>query len=123
MFLGITILNFLKKVFQQISGTAIGIIFAPPYACTYVDDAEIAFLQTQRFKPIVWLIYNDDIFFIWIHGEENLNSFMKDFNSFKSNLNFTFEYDRNSINFLDLNVKLNNGELTTIVYIKPTDCH
>ena len=63
------------------------------------------------------------MFFIWIHGEENLNSFMKDFNSLKSNLNFTFEYDRNSINFLDLNVKLNNGELTTIVYIKPTDCH
>ena len=63
------------------------------------------------------------MFFIWIHGEENLNSFMKDFNSLKANLNFTFEYDRNSINFLDLNVKLNNGELTTIVYIKPTDCH
>ena len=63
------------------------------------------------------------MFFIWIHGEENLNSFIKDFNSLKSNFNFTFEYDRNSINFLDLNVKLNNGELTTIVYIKPTDCH
>ena len=27
------------------------------------------------------------------------------------------------MNFLDLNVKLNNGELTTSVYIKPTDCH
>ena len=45
---------------------------------------------------------------------------MKDFNSSKSNLKFTFEYDRNSINFLGLNVKLNNGKLTKIVYIKPT---
>ena len=48
---------------------------------------------------------------------------MKDFNNFKSNLKFTFECDRNSTNFLDLNVKLNNGELTTSVYIKPTDHH
>ena len=31
---------------------------------------------------------------------------MKDFNNFKSNLTFTFECDRNSINLLDLNVKI-----------------
>ena len=48
---------------------------------------------------------------------------MKELDNFKSNLRFTFECDRNSINFLDLIVKLNNGELTTSVYIKPTDCH
>ena len=48
---------------------------------------------------------------------------MKDFNNFKSNLKFTFECDRNSINFFDLNLKLNKGELTTSVYIKPTDPH
>ena len=48
---------------------------------------------------------------------------MKDFNNFKSNLKFTFECDRNSINFRDLYAKLNNSELTTSVHIKPTDCH
>ena len=48
---------------------------------------------------------------------------MKELNNFKSNLKFTCECDNNSINFLDLNVKLNNGELTTSVYIKPTDRH
>ena len=48
---------------------------------------------------------------------------MKELNNFKSNLKFTCECDSNSINFLDLNVKLNNGELTTSVYIKPTDRH
>ena len=46
---------------------------------------------------------------------------MKDFNNFKYNLKFTFECGRNSINFLDLNVKLNKGELTKSVYIKPAD--
>ena len=48
---------------------------------------------------------------------------MKDFNNFKSNHKFTFECDRNSINFLDLKVKFNNGELTTSIYIKHTDRH
>ena len=48
---------------------------------------------------------------------------MKGLNNFKFKLKFTFECDSNSINFLDLNVTLNNGELTTSVYIKPTDCH
>ena len=51
------------------------------------------------------------------HGEKNLSSFMKEFNNFKSNLKFTFECHRNSINFLDLNVKLNNDKLITNVYV------
>ena len=44
-------------------------------------------------------------------------------NTFKSNLKFSFECDRNSTNFLDPNVKLNNGGLTTSIYKKPTDRH
>ena len=48
---------------------------------------------------------------------------MKDLNNFKSNLIFIFEYDRNSINFVQLNVELSSGELTTSVYIKSTVCH
>ena len=76
--------------------------FDPPYACIYMDEVETEFLQTQRFKPLVWLWFIDDIFFIWAHGEKNLNNYMKDFNNFKSNLKFIFECDKNSINFLDL---------------------
>ena len=64
-----------------------------------------------------------DIFFIGTHGEENLQNLIKELNNFKSNLKSTFKCDSNSINFLDPNVKLNNGELTISVHIKPTDCH
>ena len=64
--------------------------------------------------------YNDDTFFVWTHGAENVSIFMKDFSNFKSNLKLTFKYNRNSVNFLNFNEKLNNGELTTSVYIKPT---
>ena len=60
---------------------------------------------------------------MWTHGEENRDSFMRDFDNFKSSLKIAFECDRSSINFLDLSVKLNNDELTTSFYIKPTDRH
>ena len=38
--------EFSDKVFQQISGTAIGTKFAPPYACIFMDQVENKFLQT-----------------------------------------------------------------------------
>ena len=38
--------EFDSKVKQQISGTAIGTKFAPPYTCIFVDKAEIDLLET-----------------------------------------------------------------------------
>ena len=66
--------EFNSKVFQQISGTAIGTKFAPPYACIYMDRVEQDFLETQELQPLLWLRYIDDIFFIWTHGKEELKS-------------------------------------------------
>ena len=54
--------EFNSKVFQQISGTAIGTKFAPPYACIYMDRVEQDFLETQELQPLLWLRYIDDIF-------------------------------------------------------------
>ena len=34
-----------NNVFQQISGTAIGTKFAPPYACIFMDQIETKFLN------------------------------------------------------------------------------
>ena len=38
--------EFSEKVFQQISGTAIGTKFVPPYTCIYMEEVETEFLQT-----------------------------------------------------------------------------
>ena len=53
--------QFSDKVYQQISGTAIDITFAPPYACIFMDQVESKFLQTQKFQPLVWFRYIDDV--------------------------------------------------------------
>ena len=76
------IFEFNSRVYQQKSGTAIGNKFAPPYAYIYMDEVEQKFLETQSKKPLIWLRYIDDIFFIWTHGEQELKRFLKIFKQF-----------------------------------------
>ena len=78
-----------------------------------MDQVETQFLKTQQCKPMVWLRYIDDIFFIWTHGKESLTKFLDDFNRFHPNLKFTHEFSEKSVTFLHLNVNLSNGSITT----------
>ena len=55
---------------KQISGTAVGTKFAPPYACILINEMETSFLKTQQLQPFIWLRYIDDMFFIWALGED-----------------------------------------------------
>ena len=115
--------EFNGKVKQQISGTAIGTKFAPPYACIFMDEVETSFIETQEMKPLVWFRYIDDVFFIWTHGQEKLDSFLEELNRCNSYLKFTYESSKTSISFLDLKVSLSNGDLSTDLHIKSTDRH
>ena len=45
-----------------------------------MDQNKIKFLETRILKLLVWFRCIDDIFFICIHGEEKLKTFMEDFN-------------------------------------------
>ena len=56
--------EFNEKFRKQISGTAIGTKFSPPYACIFADQVEAEFLETQKHRPLVWFCYIDDVFFI-----------------------------------------------------------
>ena len=103
--------QFSDKVYQQISKTAIGTKFAPSYACIFMDQLKSKFLQTQKFQPLVWFRYIDDIFFIWTRGKNSPKNFMMEFNNFNPNIKFTDEFSEASTNFLDLTVKLSNGKL------------
>ena len=69
--------EFNRKVMKQISGIVIGTKFLLPYACIFMDQLDTEFLETQKHKPLVWLCYIDDVFFIWTHGKEKLISFLE----------------------------------------------
>ena len=85
------IFEFNSRAYQQKSGTAIGTKFAPPYACIYMDEVEKKFLEAQSKKLPIWLRYIDNILYIWTHGEQELERFLKDLNNFTPNLSFTYE--------------------------------
>ena len=63
--------EFNSDTFQQISGTAIGTVFAPPYACIEMDQVEQKFLATQMNQPLIRLRYIDDIFFYGLMQKKN----------------------------------------------------
>ena len=54
---------------------------------------------------------------------EELESFMKELNSFSDHIKFTCESNKENINFLDVNINLPNGHLMRSMYIKPTNCY
>ena len=114
---------FNSTVEHQTSGMTIGTKFAPLYACIFMDYIEREFLKSEKIQPWIWFRYIDDIFFIWTTSEKELDKFLNHLNSFHPNLRFTHERSRESLNFLDVIVKIQQGEFVTDLYCKSTDGH
>ena len=91
--------EFNEETKQQFSGTAIGTKLAPPYACIFMDQVESELLKTQTHQLLVWFRYIDDIFFIWIHGQDKLEQFLVDLNKFHLSIKFTHESSRKNVTF------------------------
>ena len=60
---------------------------------------------------------------LWQHGREELDSFVNHLNTRVGTIKFTHECSPESVSFLDVTVKLNNGIVETDLYCKPTDSH
>ena len=61
--------------------------------------------------------------FVWEHGEEPLRDFIDHVNLFHPTIKCTAEYSKEEVNFLDLAIKLIDGELKTDLFVKPADTH
>ena len=109
--------------YLQIHGTAMG----PKNACSYADIAmsyidKIATTQGP-YAPNNWWRFRDDIFEIWTHGVEALESFTNFINSIYPSIEFVVRSSESKLEFLDVLVHLHEGEIYTDVYSKPTDGH
>ena len=60
---------------------------------------------------------------IWTHSVDDLHAFTSCLNSNHTTIKFTSNYSFTSILFLDVNVSVNNGNITTNLYTKTTDKH
>ena len=64
----------------------------------------------------------DDIFGIWLHGEEALVGFVEHANAHHDDIRFTFECSR-SVNILDVAVTIRGTGLPTDVHVKASNTH
>ena len=103
--------EFETKIIQQISGTAVGTKFAPPYACLFMDRIENVFLDSEIVKSWLWSRYIDDKFYIWTDGEDKLEGFLNRLNNFDPNLKFTYQNPKSSVNFLHVSVTIVDNKL------------
>ena len=77
-----------------------------------MDRIENDFLDSEIVQPWLWLRYIDDIFFIWMEGEDELEGFLNCLNNSKS-----------PVNFSDVSVSIVDNKLETNLFCKPNDCH
>ena len=112
-----------KKTLKQKRETAIGTKFAPPYSILFMAELEEEILRKAEFKPYLWWMYIDDIFFLWEHGEEKLKSFTDNINKMHRTIKFTADWSKTSIIFLDVAVSITEGIIETDLYVKPTESH
>ena len=96
---------------------------APSYMNIFMGRLERDLLQQTTKKLTTWWRYIDNIFAVWPHGEENLQTFLNQINSFHPTIKFTSEWSRESVTFLDTRVIHDGNRLVTELYTKPTDTH
>ena len=104
-------------------GTAMGAKMASAYANLFMSDREQKILTQSPLKPLVSLRYIDDVFMIWLHGEEKLNEFVNLLNSSHGTIKFTHEVSPFTMNCLDVTVLMHNNSIATDLHVKSTDNH
>ena len=116
--------TFNDKHYLQIHDTAMGTRKAPSYANLFHAKVEIDALSRAPYQLHTWWRYIDDFFMIWTHSVDDLHAFTSYLNSIHPTIKFTSNYSFTaSITFLDANVFVNNGNITTDLYTKTTDKH
>jgi len=114
---------FNNEFFLQILGTAMGKIFSPSLANLYLLELDSKARTGFRIKPLLYIRYLDDIFFIWPGSIGELSEFQNFLNSLITDIKITFEFDQTKINFLDVTIYKSGNRLYTKTFFKKTDTH
>ena len=117
------IFEFNNKRYKQIEGTAIGSRLGRNYACTFMGWWEENLLSKQSGNMVAFYRYIDDIIGIWKGGEESFKEFVIEANNIHPKIKVIAECSPKEVNFLDVHVVLENGELKTDIYSKESDQH
>ena len=110
-------------------GTPMAVSFANLFMNKFECDLLDSFEKEHHKRPLLWLRFIDDIFFIWDGDESSLKVFTDYCNSFaskksmKSNIRFTSSYSQSNVIFLDMIVNIRADKIFTSIYSKSVDTH
>ena len=92
---------------------------SPTTAEIYMQAHERTAISTELHRPKVWERFADDIYSIL--KRTHLENFFHHINNLHQNIKFTMKEESNGeLAFLDTLLKRNNGEISVLVYRKPT---
>ena len=81
-----------------------GTPLAPALATIVIADLEERYLLESTLTPTTWLRYIDDVFAVWTHGRDALQSFIDGLNRREARIHFTWQSSFVSAVFLDLRI-------------------
>ena len=111
--------TFNSQFYQQTDGVAMGGPASSTTAEIYMQAHESTAISTALHPPKVWERFVDDVYSIVKRTQ--LENFFHHINNLHQNIKFTMEEESNGeLAFLDTLLKRNNGEISVLVYRKPT---
>ena len=124
-----------NRLFQQTTGTSIGMKQAPPYACLGAGKLEEEkIMPAEVFQELVldntenddptdrWFRrFIDELFLIFLGNEQKAKEFVDWLNGLEEGISFTFEWSDKQINYLDVELIVEDGKVKTNLHIKPTN--
>ena len=111
--------TFNSQLYQQTDGVAMGGPASATTAEIYMQAHESTAISTALHPPKVWERFADDVYSIVKRTQ--LENFFHHINNLHQNIKFTMEEESNGeLAFLDTLLKRNNGEISVLVYRKPT---
>lgn len=81
------------------------------------------YLKKSELKPLAYWRYVDDVWGLWEHGETELKRFHELSNKLHPRIKTELRYSADKIEFLDVNVIIDHGNIKTDLYTKNTDKH
>ncbi|CAJ0921418.1 unnamed protein product, partial [Ranitomeya imitator] len=99
--------------------TAMGANMAPAYANIVMSvlEEDLVYVSHHFSYVAAWRRYIDDVFLIWIGTKDSLLEFHEYLNTIDETIKFTLVYSDTSIQFLDVNVQMENGVPSSVVII------
>lgn len=108
--------------YLQVKGVAMGAKFAPSMANLFMAKwEEDVVLHDRPDQLVMWKRFIDDILFIWDGDKASIDSYLSGLNNNDRGIVLSHEASSTQIHFLDLVIKIVNGNITTSTFFKPTD--